>query len=60
MYRRIRTLVQREDNNLLEHDLKLAPAKIHDYLLSIIKEQNHEPRTSEFFASKTTNSTTSI
>ena len=38
MYRRIRKLVQKEDNELLEHDLKLAPAKIHDYLFSIIKE----------------------
>ena len=42
MYRRIRKLVQKEDNELLEHDLKLAPAKIHDYLLTIIKEQHHE------------------
>ena len=40
---RLKDLLQKEDPKLLKHDLKLAPAKVYDYLLNLLKQtQSHD------------------
>ena len=35
--KRIRDLLDKEDSAILKKDLQLAPAKIHDYILQLLK-----------------------
>lgn len=42
MQDRILSLLKKEKPELLKHDLKLAPAKIHHYLTELLKASKHE------------------
>lgn len=42
MRERILSLMQKEDTVLLKHDLKLAQAKTHDYLIQLLNTTRHE------------------
>lgn len=39
--RRIRTLLQQEDPRLLKHDLTLSPVKVNNYIVNLLKEEDH-------------------
>jgi len=39
---KIYELVKKEDARLLQHDLALAPARIHDYILNLLKRKTHD------------------
>lgn len=40
METRIRELLEKEDTKLLRHDLQLAPARVHDYILKLLKKND--------------------
>lgn len=42
METRIRDLLAREDPRLLKHDLMLAPARVHDYILRLLKKDGND------------------
>ncbi|MDD2792991.1 MAG: DUF6088 family protein [Sediminibacterium sp.] len=42
MQKRIQSLLKKEKPELLKHDLKLAPAKIHLYLTELLNSSKHE------------------
>ncbi len=41
MKNRLTALLRKEDPKLLKHDLSLAPAKVHDYILQLLKEHKN-------------------